>query len=179
MYCQLRVSTLPTEETECGLLPTITASFGERGGMLNPESNHDTEKAYYQLNQKGMLPTPKLLKTPSAMDAYSENLSKKEQKFGNSGTLAQEVATGFIYERGMLPTPATRDYKGGNSMKHLTREEINKDGKIKDNHINQLPNYIKLETGTTSQLNPLFVAEMMGFPISWLTSPFLNGGTNP
>jgi hypothetical protein len=52
-----------------------------------------------------------LLKTPCAADSYTENLSKKEQKFGNSGTLAQEVATGFIYKRGMLPTPNSRDYK--------------------------------------------------------------------
>lgn len=31
------------------------------------------------------------------------------------------------------------------------------------------------QTGTTSQLNPLFVAEMMGFPPDWTVSPFLNG----
>lgn len=34
-------------------------------------------------------------------------------------------------------------------------------------------------TGTTFQLNPLFVAEMMGFPASWLVSPFLRGAGNP
>jgi len=39
-----------------------------------------------------------LLKTPCAADAHTENLSKKEQVFGNSGTLAQEVQTGFIYQ---------------------------------------------------------------------------------
>lgn len=50
-----------------------------------------------------------LLKTPCAADAYSENLTKKEQKFGNSGTLAQEVATGFVYKRDLLPTPTTSD----------------------------------------------------------------------
>lgn len=48
-----------------------------------------------------------MLKTPSAMDAYSENLSKKEQKFGNSGTLAQEIQSGFVEQRwpGLLLTP--------------------------------------------------------------------------
>lgn len=30
----------------------------------------------------------------------------------------------------------------------------------------------------TSQLNPLFVEEMMGFPEGWTLSPFLNGETN-
>jgi hypothetical protein len=50
-----------------------------------------------------------LLKTPCAADAYTENLSKKEQKMGNSGTLAQEVATGFVHQRGLLLTPTTRE----------------------------------------------------------------------
>lgn len=61
--------------------------------------------------EHGLLPM--LLKTPSAMDARSENLSKKEQKFGNSGTLAQEVQTGFIYKRGLLPTLRTTDVGRG------------------------------------------------------------------
>lgn len=29
--------------------------------------------------------------------------------------------------------------------------------------------------GRASQLNPLFVGEMMGFPLEWLVSPFLSG----
>jgi hypothetical protein len=33
-------------------------------------------------------------------------------------------------------------------------------------------------TGKTSQLNPLFVLEMMGFPPNWTELPFLNGETN-
>jgi len=54
-----------------------------------------------------------LLKTPCSADAYTENLTKKEQRFGNSGTLAQEVQTGFVYQRGILPTPNAYDYKSG------------------------------------------------------------------
>ena len=111
-----------------------------------------------------------LLKTPCSADAYTENLTKKEQRFGNSGTLAQEVQTGFIYQRGMLPTPATRDYKGANSMEHLKGQN----GTVM-NHMTQLPNYIKFHTGETSQLNPRFVAEMMGFPPNWTELPFQSG----
>jgi hypothetical protein len=37
----------------------------------------------------------------------------------------------------------------------------------------------RLETGKTSQLNPLFVLEMMGFNPDWTLLPFLNGETNP
>jgi hypothetical protein len=40
-----------------------------------------------------------------------------------------------------------------------------------------LESNIQYQTGTTSQLNPLFVAEMMGFPTDWLTFPFQNGAT--
>jgi hypothetical protein len=149
-----------------------------------------------------------LLKTPSAMDSYSENLTKKEQKFGHSGTLAQEVQSGFIYQRGllptptamdstnatatmkssqvkegsmhsvtltramsmgMLPTPATRDYKGARSTEAL--EEAGR------NQTNSLPDAFA-QTGKTSQLNPLFVLEMMGFPPDWTELPFLSGETN-
>ena len=35
------------------------------------------------------------------------------------------------------------------------------------------------QAGTTSRLNPRYVIEMMGFPASWLISPFLRGGENP
>jgi hypothetical protein len=145
-----------------------------------------------------------LLKTPCTADAYSENLSKKEQKFGNSGTLAQEIQTGFVYQRGLLPTPtcmdasgatanmkstqvkegsmhsmtlsrlllptpATRDYKGAR-----TTEALEEAGR---NHTNSLPDAFA-QTGQTSQLNPQFVTEMMGFPPDYLVLPFLSGETN-
>jgi hypothetical protein len=57
-----------------------------------------------------------LLKTPCSADAYTENLTKKEQRFGNSGTLAQEVQTGFIYQRGMLRTPTVMDAANNGDM---------------------------------------------------------------
>ena len=195
LFFQLSVSTLPTEETEFGLL----------------------------------------LKTPCAADSYSENLSKKEQKMGNSGTLAQEVATGFVKKRGvllptpnasegykstgaenqdsltkraryqMLPTPNARDWKGATKP----GERVSSTGKkqkygemlpdiVKRMQTEMLPTPIKSDTnaarpsenwdgsdltgyvnkgntGTLFQLNPLFVEEMMGFPATWTLSPFLNG----
>ena len=35
------------------------------------------------------------------------------------------------------------------------------------------------QAGTTSRLNPLYVIEMMGFPVNWLVYPFLRGAGNP
>jgi hypothetical protein len=182
-------------------LPTITASFGERGGMLNPESNHDTEKAFYQLQQQGLLPTPTvmdtncgdlekidarrakalasknngngfgptigelanrgLLPTPQAnkvngCDLNSENLANR-----NKGNLEETVAGWVVH--GFLPTPATRDYKGARST-----EALQESGR---NETNSLPDAFH-QPGKTSQLNPQFVAEMMGFPPDWLELPF-------
>jgi uncharacterized cupin superfamily protein len=203
MYCQLYPSTLPIEEIGFGLL----------------------------------------LKTPSAMDSYAENLTKKEQKFGNSGTLAQEVQSGFIYQRGLLPTPTAMDSTNAtatmksNQVKEgsmhsvtLTRAmsmgmlptpiagdwkgQLRSDGtanmlsgkmallhkqgmlptptaqvvkhghsdKYWDNRIGKRQMDIGMwnaqTNGKTSQLNPLFVLEMMGFPPNWTELPFLNGETN-
>jgi hypothetical protein len=128
-----------------------------------------------------------LLKTPSAMDSYSENLTKKEQKFGNSGTLAQEVQTGFIYQRGLLPTPTAMDSTNATStmsMGMLPTPTVNegKNATFPESQINRSSLIGELmktqDIGKTSQLNPLFVLEMMGFPPNWTTLPFLSGETN-
>jgi hypothetical protein len=65
--------------------------------------------------------------------------------------------------KGMLPTPQAYDNPAKNTGKR------NQDG---------LQKRAFEMTGQTSQLNPQFVAEMMGFPPNWLESPFQNTGTN-
>jgi hypothetical protein len=179
-----------------------------------------SKRLYFQLSAsmphtKGIESTL-LLKTPAAMDAYSENLSKKEQVFGNSGTLAQEVATGFIYKRGIIPTPIAGDWKGqlrsdgtanmlsGKATLGLlptpnsydwntaTKPEtyLARSQRHKENNVNLqmtlrqmtmfVPNKVDHpKLGTGSQLNPHFVAEMMGFPLNWTDLPFLSGEKNP
>jgi hypothetical protein len=146
-----------------------------------------------------------LLKTPCTADAYTENMSKKEQKFGNSGTLAQEVQTGFIYQRGMLPTPNARDWKDtigsgkdspsiGVTRGYSLGQKINsflptptamdstnatatmKSTQVKEGSMHSVTLTRYLQTGKNSQLNPRFVAEMMGFPPNWTELPFQNGG---
>ena len=68
--------------------------------------------------------------------------------------------------KGMLPTPVTGDYRSGMQNRYGT------------NHTQQFNDTIAFQTGTTSQLNPLFVAEMMGFPVDWTVLPFQSGGIN-
>jgi hypothetical protein len=73
-----------------------------------------------------------------------------------------------LAKMGMLPTPATRDYKGAR-----TTEALENAGR---NQTNSLPDAFS-QTGKTSQLNPQFVAEMMGFPTHWTILPFQSGET--
>jgi hypothetical protein len=108
-----------------------------------------------------------LLKTPCAADAYTEGLSKKEQRFGNSGTLAQEVQSGFIYQRGMLPTPNAMDWNTARSEEAHAR--------AKEQHGSALQDTLRQRAGQGFQLNPRFVAEMMGFPVNWTELPFQSG----
>jgi hypothetical protein len=64
---------------------------------------------------------------------------------------------------GMLPTPTKSDY--------------NPRWKTENWKGDDLPSQVNEILGTRSQLSPLFVEEMMGFPKNWTTLPFLNGET--
>jgi len=69
-------------------------------------------------------------------------------------TLARRISgTGS----GSWPTPAARDWRSPNSMKHI---------KEKPRHNTQLPNALRKQ-GITGQLNPLWVEWLMGFPPGW------------
>ena len=91
-----------------------------------------------------------LLPTPNAAEG-----EKYTTKYNPDSQMGKGLTA--IAMNGLLPTPQTRDYKG---ECHMTQS--------------CLPN-----TFQTSQLNPLFVTEMMGFPSDWLVSPFQNGERNP
>jgi hypothetical protein len=131
---------------------------------------------------------------------------KKNPTSGNSGTLAQEIMSGYVYQRGMLPTPNAFDWN--TARKPETFEKAKQKHKEKgvnlQNPLKQMASMgmlptpmatdspekntgtrkqgsiakiAKEMTGTTSQLNPRFVAEMMGFPPNWTELPFLSGET--
>ena len=163
---QLRVSVRPIDEIGFGLLPTITASFGERGGMLNPESNHDTEKAFFQLQQMGLLPTPTTQEPTSTCE-----LTETGRRKTADGDDSHSLNLGRMAGMGLLPTPtATSDAKGGCTRPDEKRQN--------DTLAHAMHSATAAEPGTTSQLNPRFVGEMMGFPPDWTELPFLNGETN-
>ena len=175
----------------CALTWNLKGTKFGRAYFLLLASTRRTEENGYSL----------LLKTPCAADAYTEGLTKKEQTFGNSGTLAQEVQTGFIYQRGMLPTPTAQDGKNttfppsqanrsslvGVTMSLLptprstdynTPRSPEALERAKAKHGSSLEDSLRQRAGQGFQLNPPFVAEMMGFPPNWTELPFQNGETN-
>lgn len=77
-------------------------------------------------------------------------------------SLLNDLAVG-----GLLPTPTANDAK---NVTLPASQGIRKGGLSKK--VMQSDEY---RTGTGSRLNPLYVAEMMGFPGNWLVSPFLGG----
>lgn len=158
LYFQLVPSMLPTEEIEFGLLPTVQTQ-----GLKVCDDQGKT-----QFMNLGLLPTPcqhnengrsegwspsllqivnSLLPTPNARDW------KGETGHENQFDLNREI------RHRMLPSEsATSDAKGG-----CTRSDESRQNDTLAHAAHGL-----WGTGKTSQLNDLFVNEMMGFPIGWL-----------
>ena len=65
----------------------------------------------------------RLAKTPSAADAFTGNLKKEEFRFGNSGSLAQEVESGFMETHRMWPTPIAMDGKNTIASREAAEKE--------------------------------------------------------
>jgi hypothetical protein len=147
-----------------GLLPTPLANMSNRKLDENGENtSHTTGKKYSidlnQLAEAGMLPTPTKsdYNTPRSPEAWQ----RAKEKHGD----ALQVPLKQLAANGMLPTPtATSDPKGGCTRPDPTRQRDTLAHAMHD------PTH-----GKTSQLNPRFVAEMMGFPVNWTELPFQSG----
>lgn len=164
-----------------GLLPTPMASDATTGVIIGKNDRFVTTRngTPRKINQNGqngsvgLARMVRLLPTPNAREA--DKYSKKYNPNSQMGTALTAMAV-----NGMLPTPIRRDYQPSVSPQTLKR----KDGKMRTDSLCNLPVMLGehcLQTGgRTSQLNPLFVEEMMGFPLMWTTLPFLsqNGDRN-
>lgn len=84
-----------------------------------------------------------------------EKFKARMEKYDN-GTTVPNLATQVL---GMLPTPLAEE------SDKITGKE-NQDS---------LTKRARFQTGKPSQLSPLFVEEMMGFPKNWTASPFQSG----
>jgi hypothetical protein len=160
LYFQLQASALPTEEIASGLLLTPTATElcehpddmrarAEKNGYKNgTKYNSLTSQIVY-----GMLPTPTAFdyNTPRSQEAWD----KAKEKHGDALQNPLKQMAAF----GMLPTPCAQE--GGKISGKENQDSLTKRA--------------RQETGKTSQLSPLFVEEMMGFPQNWTASPFQSG----
>lgn len=163
-----------------GLLPTPMATevrherrvkeLKEAGGeTFHSRKNGETRPNGIAdfLDFHGMLPTPNArdFKNGSKVE---DAMTKRKLEQGWTLEL-NDMAAG-----GLLPTPRAANYKGSVSPQKIVRE----DGKIRTDDLKNIPaiigSHCRQTGGTTSQLSPLFVEEMMGFPSMWIALPFLS-----
>jgi len=165
MFFQLVPSTLPIEETGSGLyrglLPTIAAQDAtgiknlRKDATVSDQGFHSMSLTHFA--ESGLLPTP--------------NARDGKGRTGSGWTKQSSLPNA------LLPTVKTRDYQPSMSPVGMTRV----DGKSRADNLSNLPvmleEHCQQRPGTTSQLSPLFVQEMMGYPTDYLVLPFLNGET--
>ena len=124
-----------------------------------------------QMAKRGMLPTPQ------ASDYIDKNTSKSwESKGGINFSLGNPKI------RGTLPTPNAMDWNSAKRPETYLASVLRhkEKGVTQQMTLRQMAMFIPNKVdhpklGTASQLNPHFVAEMMGFPLNWTDLPFLSG----
>jgi hypothetical protein len=197
MYFQLYPSTLHTEETEFGLLPTprtLMPLDAEQTIVIGNRSIRENGKEFgvnlETLAFRGLLPTP-TTQEPTPECEINEN----GRRVTTNGKDSHSLNIGRMAAMGMLPTPcATEAEKAGkgDSQNSLTRMvlrgEMLPTPRTSDERMHwktenwkgdDLGSHINEMLGTRSHLSPQFVLEMMGFPTDWTLLPFLSGETNP
>lgn len=146
-------------------------NWKERPICYDQKRDSEENQSEGQNGSVGLARMVRLLPTPNAREA--DKYSKKYNPNSQMGTALTAMAV-----NGMLPTPAARDYQPSVSPQALKR----KNGKMRTDALCNLPvmlgEHHSQNGGKTSQLNPLFVAEMMGFPPDWTVLPFQSGGRN-
>jgi hypothetical protein len=150
-----------------GLLPTPLTNMSNRKLDENGQhTSHTTGKKYginlNQLAKAAMLPTPTRFdyNTPRSPEAWE----RAKEKHGD----ALQVPLKQLAANGMLPTPAAQNHRAASST-----EALQKRGRLKPKADSLADQFA--QSGKSSQLNPRFVAEMMGFPVNWTELPFQSG----
>lgn len=144
------------------LLPTPTA-IDKGGGRINRSlSPNAADRPTLALAaRKGLLPTPCSIEATK----FTKTINPNSQM--GQGLTALAV-------NGLLLTPMAADGMRAN----MKMQSLKNHNKANANLAEQIAHKVG---GGTSQLNPLFVEEMMGFPLMWTALPFLSpsGDKNP
>ena len=151
LYFQLAVSMPRTNEIEFGLLHTPRCTMIEEAPEKFQKRMGDRSANCFP-NLAVQMKHLQLLPTPTAQDAGNSSLP---------ASLAGRDSVPGAVIRAMRHTPQAAD--GFKSTANQNQDSLHK----------------TFQTGGNSQLNPRFVAEMMGFPPNWLELPFQNTVENP
>ena len=151
----------PTDATEFGLLLTPTTREEvmdmEKFKARMEKYNNGTTVPNLATQIHGMLPTPVVQYGGIAKKEEIEGMNKVKNGKRVQGLNLQDLAINQ-----MLPTPIAQEHDkitGKENQDNLTKRA-------------------REMTGKTSQLSPLFVEEMMGFPKNWTALPFQSGEEN-
>ena len=160
------------------LLPTPTAIDGGTGRMNKSRSPNAAERPTIAMAARmGLLPTP------MSTDIHHAGRVKELKEQGKTKFRSREKGqsganglTDFLDFNGLLPTPRANKVNGLD----LNNEALaNRNKGNLEAAVAKIVTSCPLTDGGTSQLNPLFVGEMMAFPPDWLVSPFQGGEPKP
>ena len=165
----LSVKDIPSSRCLFRLVPSVPRTEGTVSGLLPTPIASDFKVRGPGSQQKGLpeIIREMLLPTPTATEIYHWQRVERWKRQGRTSMHETEDGeknpnglTDFLDFHGLLPT-----------LEHIGRKGKNpRQGGLPDSFA---------QTGRSFQLNPLFVAEMMGFPTSWTVLPFLPGGSSP
>lgn len=165
----LSVKDIPSSRCLFRLVPSVPRTEGTVYGLLPTPIASDFKVRGPGSQQKGLpeIIREMLLPTPTATEIHHWQRVERWKRQGRTSMHETEDGeknpnglTDFLDFHGLLPT-----------LEHIGR-------KGKNPRQGGLPDFFA-QTGRSFQLNPLFVAEMMGFPTSWTVLPFLPGGSSP
>ena len=165
----LSVKDIPSNRYLFRLVPSVPCTEGTVYGLLPTPIASDFKVRGPGSQQKGLpeIIREMLLPTPTATEIRHRQRVERWKRQGRTSMHETEDGeknpnglTDFLDFHGLLPT-----------LEHIGR-------KGKNPRQGGLPDFFA-QTGRSFQLNPLFVAEMMEFPVSWTVLPFLPGGSSP
>jgi len=122
------------------------------------------------LGKKTKRPAPRANKhSPQSREDFTPNLAARIQMLPtptDSMVTMQDMVQAKFHsskrpkygEANLIPTPATRDYRGANGLDHMEKDRP---------HMDQLPNVIAHGTNRGVKLQPAFVEWMQGYPIGY------------
>ena len=165
----LSVKDIPSSRCLFRLVPSVPRTEGTVSGLLPTPIASDFKVRGPGSQQKGLpeIIREMLLPTPTATEIHHWQRVERWKRQGRTSMHETEDGeknpnglTDFLDFHGLLPT-----------LEHIGRKGKNpRQGGLPDSFA---------QTGRSFQLNPLFVAEMMGFPVNWTVLPFLPGGSSP